>query len=347
MGKRGTVKYQLTESYTRRGCHSFAAQLLQSVTRVWLLKGPAVNNQVEFIKNLGENLASRGYEVEFWLSALLPGGAQGVHFPQLDAAVIGEALVNSNLAASPGIVVVELEEAPQPTKGDAREQELALWQARLLDYKRHVEDLIENSLYMEQYLDQEGTQGSLEERVDNLSRRVQEMIFNRRPLEKHFYAASLTLDGLMDYVQEITGQCRTRYILHGKTGSGQSQLLEQAAAKALSLGWEVDYYHWALDPKRVCLILIPAANSALMDNSCLAISPQAGDVVIKMNGLVEQANGDDNPGRSLDTLLLRVQADLDQVDRAQREINRLLAGESDPVRLVRQREKLEHEILQY
>lgn len=346
MGKRGLIKYQLTESCTRRGCHSFVSQLLQNVARLWVIKGRAATRQVEFIKNLGENLAGRGYEVEFWLSALHPGGAQGVFFPQLGAAVVGDGLFYPNQVSNPGMEIIDLDEARESIMGDAREQDLALWQARLLDHKRRAEDLIENSLCIEQYLDQE-RQFGIEERVDVISQQVQEMIFDRQPVEKHFYAASLTLDGLMDYVQVITGHCRNRYILHGPAGCGQGRVLEQAAERALGRGWEVYYYHWALDPERVCLILIPAVNSALVDDSCLAVSPQGGDIIVEMSGLAGPEQGDDNPQRRLDTLLLQVQVDLDQVNRALREINRLQLDGDDPVRLGRQREKLEREIEPY
>ncbi|MEN6389622.1 MAG: hypothetical protein ABFD04_04350 [Syntrophomonas sp.] len=347
MGKRGSIKYQLTESCTRRGCHSFVAQLLQNVARVWILKGRSGNRQVEFIKNLGENLAGRGYEVEFWLSALQPGGAQGVFFPQLDAAVVDDGLFHPNQASSQRIEIIALEEAREFIMSDAGEQDLALWQSRLLNYKRRAEDLIENYLCMEQYLVREGQEVNIGERVDILSQQVQEMIFGQPPVEKHFYAASLTTDGLMDYVQEITGRCRNRYIMRGPAGCGQSRILEQTAGRALSQGWEVDYYHWALDPERVCLILIPAVNSALVDDSCLAVSPQAGDIIVEMSRPTAPDQRDDNPRSRLDTLLLQVQADLDQVNRARREINRLQSDVFDPVRLGLQREKLEREIEQY
>lgn len=346
MGNRGVIKYQLTESCTRRGCYSFAAQLLKNAARVWVLTGRSVNRQVEFIKNLGENLAGRGYEVEFWLSAMQPGRAQGVFFPQLDAAVVGDGLVSSKLASSPGIKIIALDETRESQMDDAREQELVFWQARFLDHKRRVEDLIENSLYMEQYLELENRSG-MEERVDSLSKQVQEMIFDRRPLEKHFYAASLTLDGLMDYVQEITGRCRNRYILHGPAGCGQNRILEQTARRALGLGWEVDYYHWALAPERVCMILIPAVNSALVDESCLTVSPQGGDIIVEISGLATPGQEFDKPRRRLDTLLLQVQADLDQVNRALNEIKRLQPDGGDPARLNEQREMLEREIEQY
>lgn len=347
MGKKGFIKYQLTESCTRRGCHSFAAQLLQNAARVWVLKGRSLTRQADFIKNLGENLAGRGYEVEFWLSAMHPGRAQGVFFPQLDAAVVGGGLLYPNQALGRRIEIVDLDEAGKDQMSEAREQALALWQARLLSCKRRAEDLIENSLRLEQYLAGEERDVNIEERLDALSRQVQEMIFGRRPAEKHFYASSLTLDGLMDYVQEITGRCRNRYIMRGPAGCGQSRVLEQAAGMALSFGWEVEYYHWALDPERVCLILIPAVNSALMDESCLTISPQAGDIIVEMYSGVVRGQGDDNPRRGLDTLLLKVQADLDQANRVLREIDQLQSDGAAPAWLDRQREKLEREIEQY
>lgn len=344
MGKRGLIKYQLTGSCTRQGYHSFVPGLIQDIARVWVLQGPVIKHQTEFIKSLGESLAGRGYEVEYWLSAMQLGGAEGVFFPQLNAAVISGSLVHVVRVSNTRISFIDLKASRERRRGDEQEQELATWQSRLLHHKRLVENLIENSLYIDEYLEQKQAEG-LEKRLDFLSNEVQDLLFDRLPGERHFYATSLTLDGLMDYVKEITGNCRNRYILHGPPGCGQNRILEQAALKARGLGWEVNYYHWALDPERICLIFIPALNSALLDDSCLFISPQGGDMVIDMSGLVEEPDeGKHEQRRRLDNLLLQVQAELEEINRAQREINRLQAGEINPQQLEQQREKLEREI---
>lgn len=348
MGKRGPIKYQLTESCTRRGCHSFVPRLIQDIARVWILKSPDPNRQTEFIKQLGENLASRGYEVEFWLSAMQPGGAEGVFFPQLDAAVVSGCLVHPLSGPDERVELIDLGAARGRIMDDAREEELAVWQARLLHHKRLAEDLIENSLYMEEYLEQQVLVDSMDASLDILSKEVQRMLFARQPGEKHFYATALTLDGLMDYVTEVTGHCRTRYILHGPPGCGQSRVLEQTSLEALNRGWEVNYYHWALDPERVCLVLIPALNSALLDDSCLDISPRAGDMVVDMSHLITKPEDRSNEQQNrLNKLLLQVKADLNQVDRARREINRLQPDGLGTAQLDEQREKLEREIVQY
>ena len=334
MGRRGRIQYRLTGSYTRYGYFSFVPQLVKGLQNLWVLKGPAGSGESGFIRSLGENLADRGYEVEFWLSAMEPGSAEGIFIPHLSAAVVNGSLIQpvDYSFSETNVEVVNLSEGFNAVKIEEWHQELAAMSARILHHNRLAENFIENSLCLEAC--------SIDERScridrDRLAKKIMELeaaVFNPVFQERHFYACSLTVDGIMDYVKDLSSDCQKRYILHGPPGCGQEEVLAGLVNKARQMGMRIEHYHWALDPEKTCLILLPQLRTALLEDAFLGINKQPGDIVIDMSIVLKPGFDDrefEKHRQRTENLFLQVQVELEEVYKSFREMKRIQAASID------------------
>lgn len=350
MGKRGIIQYKLTGSYTRNGYHSFIPDLIKGLDQVWLLKGPVGSGKAIFIRNLGENLADQGYEVEFWLSAIEPGSAEGVFIPQLKAAVINSTLpgpIDQPLPADT-VHIVNFGEGFDEEALKGLDEELTAIAAQMLHHHRLAENLIENALCLDDCIIEENAKSISQARLSRLIGDLSEAIFSFPPGEKHYYAGSLTIDGFMDYINEISRTCYTRFIMQGPVGSGQDEIFRQLAFAAQTKGLKVEYYHWGLDPARTSIMVIPSLKVGILDGSYISPIPQAGDVLIDLgtvqdlSTLVLSTSGQ----ASLEKLMIQVQVELDEVYRAFRQLKKVQARAMDQEWLDKKREEIERKIVQ-
>ncbi len=348
MGRRGRIQYRLTGSYTRQGYFSFVPQLIEGLERLWVLKGPAGSGKSGFIRALGENLADQGYEVEFWLSAMEPGSAEGIFMPHLNAAVVNGSLPQPVDPPFPGVngELINLGEGFKGERIEEWHQELVSMAARILHYNRLAENLIENSACLEDSCIEVQRSKIDREKLSRTMDEIEDSIFEAPAKERHFYACSLTVDGLMDYVQELSRDCRKRFVLHGPPGCGQQEIFARLIKKARQRGMNIEHYHWALDPEKTCLILIPQLKTALLQDAYLSLAEQPGDVIIDMAALLRE-DPEFEPSdyrRRSETLLMQVQVELEEVYKTFRELKRIQAEAVEQAWMDMQREEISRKI---
>lgn len=122
-------------------------------------------------------------------------------------------------------------------------------------------------------------------KVNEKTEQLMREIFNgNAPLVRHMFAGAITPGGLVNFINKITEDCKTRYILKGLPGTGKSTMIRKIAEGAVDRGYQADIYHCALDPDSVDMVVIPQLRVAVLDGSIPHVEDpeRPGDKVINM-----------------------------------------------------------------
>ena len=119
-------------------------------------------------------------------------------------------------------------------------------------------------------------------KIQRVAEQIGSEIFNLPEREKHYFASAVTADGVIDYVDELSGDCRKRYVLRGPEGSGKSIIINELAAQARDQGHLMEFYHSGLDCEDITMLIIRDLQTALINAGNMAIIKKPGDIVIDM-----------------------------------------------------------------
>jgi len=100
-------------------------------------------------------------------------------------------------------------------------------------------------------------------------------------LVRRFFGTS-TPDGLRDFIPELTYGFK-RYFIKGRPGSGKSTLMKDVVARAVKLGYDVDIYHCALDPKSLDMVVVPELSFCMFD----ATAPHEYDAIFTNDEIID------------------------------------------------------------
>lgn len=352
MGNRGDIRYIFTSSHTCQGFHSFIPDLVKSLSRVYILKGAPGTGKATFIRLLGEGLAERGYEVDFWLSAADPLNPEGIYLPRLDLAVVngsqGLALDPYYPGATGEIIHLEAYQDRESLRRQARG--IIELIDRLEAEKQKVFQIMKQAAGVKREIKQRTAQRLVMERINGLADDLEEELFREGPGERHFYASAFSAEGSINYVDEISRGCHRRYILKGPPGSAKSTVIAEIACRGRTRGWYLEYYHCGLDLESLVMMLIPGQGIALIDAGKAELSRRPGDVVIDMESYLAAAE----PGeaeqetagaeRAYESLLGQAQAGLENAHKTLTALKKLYGSVMDFAALDDRREELLREI---
>jgi len=354
MGNRGDIRYVFTSSNTCQGFHSFISDLVKPLQRVYILKGAPGTGKSTFIRLLGEALAERGYEVDFWLSAADPLNTEGVYLPRLGLAVVNGSQGLSLDPHYPGATgeIVQLEDFQDRQALRSHSREIINLVDRLEAENQRVGHTMKQAADAREEIKKMTSQRLVLEKINGLTERLEEELFREGPAERHFYASAFSSEGTINYVDEISRSCHRRYILKGPAGSAKSTIIAEMAIRGRRRGWPLEYYHCGLNPDSLAMLIIPNQGIALIDAGNTELSLRPWDVVIDMNDFLEASYSTELAGeateaeRVYETLLLQAQAGLEIAHKTLMELKKIYSSAMDFASLDRKREELLQEIIE-
>ena len=138
------------------------------------------------------------------------------------------------------------------------------------------------------------------EKADALTEKVCDILLGRIEKQedgvvRHRFFGGSTPKGPINYVENITSNCKKRYLIKGRPGSGKSTMLKKILRKAESLGLEVEVYHCSFDPNSLDMILLPGLELCIFDSTAPhEYEPsREGDDVIDMYAELIKPNTDE------------------------------------------------------
>ncbi len=91
--------------------------------------------------------------------------------------------------------------------------------------------------------------------------------FDKNGILKDRFFGAATVNGSVDYIENITHDVKKRYFIKGRPGSGKSTMLKKLSAKAIDNGCDVDVYHCAFDPASLDMIIIRELDVCVFDST--------------------------------------------------------------------------------
>lgn len=349
----GKSKYVLSSTFTQKGLISCLPDLIAGLRRVYILKGAPGTGKSTFIRFIGGSMAERGYEVEYWVSALDAFNPEGVHIPQLDTAVVNGSGTACLEPRYPNVTEYLVNLGEYLDKDAVQEQALKIIGHIQGQEKGHKEAIAYLQKAGEAYRQiKKGHVSHLNMgRLYELAGEIYGAATIPLDKEKHYFASAMTAGGYVNYVGEISKGCRERFILTGPAGSGKSTILAEIARLGTEKGHNVEYFHSGLDPESLLMIILPAFRTAVIDAGELRPDPRIGDKVINTEALL--CDFDPEKARTVysavkrnyEALLGRAQEELEKAREELKALKGLYAGTMDFTSLDEGRLKLLQQIL--
>lgn len=285
MGTRGKVRYVFTSSHTSSGFHTFIPDLTQGIKKLYVLQGSMGTGKSSFIRQLGESVARLGYDVELWISALDPVSPEGLFIPQLDAAVVNGSLppTGSPLCFGEYAEIINLDDFLDKSAMDSRQGEIMELALRVEKQNNKAYNILKKAAAINGGAGQSDSKPLNMEIIQQVVDRIGSEILNLPVREKHYYASAVTADGVIDYVDELSGDCLKRYILKGLESSVKSAIIKELALMAGKQGHLLEFYHSGLDCEDIIMLIIRDLQIALINAGNMSIIKKPWDIIIDMN----------------------------------------------------------------
>lgn len=353
MNKRGKIRYVLASGNTSAGYQSFLPAIIDSLARVYILKGAPGSGRSTFIRQAGLALCERGFDVEFYVCPLNASSLEGVVFPQLATGIVNGSLPCPVEPRYPGVTgdIINLGEHWDREKIVTNQEEI-----QQLVNEMEKDTGRAYSLLREAELAKEKLKGNwlpdLDlERLDALVQKLAKEILDGQPGERHFFGSTVSSQGLVSFIDELSEHCRKRYILKGPPGSGKSTVLAAIGTRAAQRGYLVEYYHNGLNPDSLDMVIITNLQVALIDGEGINLSAGPYDTIIDTGECVDLKPGDDNAPeindtrRTLESLLLDAAETLRDAESHRKRLQKLYTRAMDFSEVDRIRARVLEEIL--
>ena len=352
MNNRGLIRYVFASSHTSQGFYTFIPELIKGLGRVYILKGAPGTGKSTFIRLVGETMSEQGLEVEFWISALDAITPDGVYLPQLDIAIINGSLPESIDPRYPGVKeqLINLGEYWEPAKIEAHRVEIIDMVDQMEISQQQVYKLLKEAGRVKEEIRQINAQNLNMEKLGLVIQQLAAEILESRPGEKHYFAGALTIDGLVDYIHELSNACQKRYIFQGPAGSGKSMVIGELARQARERGYFLEYYHCGLEVDSLSMVIIRDLQIALIEAGNVEISPKPWDTVVDLGLCMDNSDaGEVKEGSSVnyrifESLLLEAQQQLEKSSQNNKALKKFYTGAMDFSRLDQIRLRLLEEI---
>ncbi|MEA4884336.1 MAG: PRK06851 family protein [Clostridia bacterium] len=273
MSSHALVRQMFAGGNTSVGFHSFYNYIIgHDAARVIVIKGGPGVGKSTLMKYVGENMLSRGYDVELFHCSSDPESLDGVVFPGIGVALIDGTAPHIVDPVFPGAVDEILymgEYWDESAMRAARNQIVActkdvsrLFQ-RAYRFLRTASDVLDDwSEANAEGLDHGAANKVADTVIGDIIGTAN--VADRPGAERHLFASAITPAGFVNHLETVVAACSRRYVVEGGPGSGKSRLITHAANRALECGFDVELFHCSLNPASLEHLIIPALGVAVI-----------------------------------------------------------------------------------
>lgn len=267
-----TIRHFFAGSNSGEGFYSLFDNIIgPEARRVYLFKGGPGTGKSSFMRFIAEAMGKAGQDYELFFCSSDSRALDAVCFPHLGVALIDATAPHAREPQWPGCrdVLVCL--------GD-------FWSGKALEEKR--EEIIAGGLIKQAHFASAFRYFSaalaLEENMAARNRsdsrdcsedmeEILATIHGAKPgylgksgKTRHLFASALTPEGYVSHLENLLAEIITVYVLAGGPGTGKGEYLQTIAHHAQALGFDVEAFHYPLDPRKLLHVIIPALNLAVV-----------------------------------------------------------------------------------
>lgn len=272
MASVGNIREMFPGGNTAYGFYSFYDYIIgPEANRIFIIKGGPGVGKSTLMRQIGDEMLQRGYDVEFHHCSSDNDSLDGVVIPAIKIALIDGTAPHVVDPKNPGAVdeIIHL--------GDYwNEDGIRKHKDSIIAHNRQVRYLFDRAY---RYLAaaksiRDDISVSIESCVDkakvyHLAYDIKKALFKDVPVsdstgkQRHLFASAITPDGIVDHLDTLIVPQAHRYVLKADIGSSSSFILLDVAKAAEAVGYDVELYHCPLVPDEVEHIIIPALNTAI------------------------------------------------------------------------------------
>ena len=276
-----------TEAITAEGFISYTDSVLSGLGKIYILSGGTNEIKSDYLKKTTEYLNTKGIPVEYIMCGMDHKRVDGIIISAIKTAIITGTYPHKYFPKYPGVVeeTINLEECwDKEVLNGSREEIVQLTNNMMAAMDKGIRYL-KTAREIHNYWENLYAVGLIAEKADEKAEKVLEAIFkDAKPRVRHLFASSITFEGSVNFISEITAICTKRFILKGQPGTGKATLIEKVVKEATKKNYDVDIYHCALDPNKFDMIVIPQLKVAVIHGTPphLVEPTKIGDVVVDM-----------------------------------------------------------------
>ncbi|TDF97085.1 PRK06851 family protein [Paenibacillus piri] len=287
----GTIVNFYAGGNTARGFANLFESSLQGLDLIYILKGGPGTGKSTLIREIGNDIVNRGYDIRFIHCASDNNSLDGLIIPELKIGIVDGTAPHVIEPQLPGAVeqYVNLGEAWDAARLNEQKPLLESLNGHIKKayeraYNGFAEALRIHDEWEAIYVNNMDFQAA-----DDLTSHYIELLFRNWKLERqsrvdHRFLGAATPQGAVDFVPNLTEGLDKRYLIKGRPGSGKSTMLKKLAAAAVERGFDVEIYHCGFDPNSLDMIIVRELGFAVFDSTAPhEYNPErAGDEIIDM-----------------------------------------------------------------
>jgi Mrp family chromosome partitioning ATPase len=274
---KGRSKKVFPGGNTCKGFHSYYDYIIKpDATRILVIKGGPGVGKSTFMRAIGEEMQSRGFDVEFHCCSSDNGSLDGVKIPAIGVALIDGTAPHIVDPKHPGAVdeIIHLGDYWDEAKMRAAKDDILRAAAKVGRFFRtaysHLAEAKVARDEMRDYVDEATNKTQLNRLTQELIRDVLDSVppqYRYFPKTRRLFASAISPQGVVHYMETLLAGLRSIYILKGMPGTGRAKVLARLADAAEMRGLDTEIYHCALEPEEIELLVVPALEAAFLKYS--------------------------------------------------------------------------------
>ncbi|MTI59792.1 MAG: hypothetical protein FH762_07345 [Firmicutes bacterium] len=282
---------------TSKGFYSYYKYLPYKTDKVFIIKGGPGTGKSTLMKKIGQQINKQGYDLELHWCSSDNNSLDGIVIQELGIAFLDGTSPHMIDPVNPGAVeeIINLGEFWDSNFLRTHSEEIIKTNNRIKQKFKQVYNYLKAggiifndwSNYYKEALDINKTNQVFKDIMEDLPCPDSLLIYKPG---RHLFASAITPAGIINYLDNITENIDTRYIISSEPGCGKGGLLKKIADHYSKHNYFVLYLYSPLKPENPEAVVIPKISRALIASNPLnqPLKNRQNDIKISMLNCLKQ-----------------------------------------------------------
>ncbi|MFC0562444.1 PRK06851 family protein [Halalkalibacter alkalisediminis] len=270
----GKIRNYYAGGNTAKGFYSLYEDALNQLNRLFILKGGPGTGKSSLMKAVGEQMVSKGLDIEYLHCSSDNNSIDGVIIPKFKIGIVDGTAPHVIEPKAPGIIdeYVNLGVAWDSEKLAVHKEEILKLNKEISRKFQTAYDTFAAALKAHDDIEEIYINNMDFEEANQLTNELITLFFdddtsNKKSTVKHRFLGAATPKGAVDFIQNLTEDVEKRYFIKGRAGSGKSTMLKKIAAAGEAKGFDVEVYHCGFDPHSLDMVILREQGIAIFDST--------------------------------------------------------------------------------
>ncbi|MBO5059295.1 MAG: hypothetical protein J6C82_00095 [Clostridia bacterium] len=262
------LKKYFARANTSAGCVNLMKNNLENIEKLYILKGSSKTAKTMVIKNVSDTLAKQFSRIEAVISPFNIMQYDGVIIRDIKTAVVDEDCIEKDCTGHvldcDAFLKLSDCEAKKEYLCELKEKADRGYMGLYAEYEKGKEIHDEwEKIYIDNInFDRLNSycQGVVGQLIGDKKGNKGTQNFER------FFGAS-TVDGSVNYIDNLTENLSARYFIKGRPGTGKSTFLKKLARAAQEAGFDTEVYYCSFDKNSLDMVVVPELSFCVFDST--------------------------------------------------------------------------------